>query len=150
MAKLHGAEARQYRTHRFLMTLYAGPPDPLEWLLGTLKCVFGAWLLMPFSTFATAPHLYRYISQFPEKGWGVLFLALGVLQWMGWHYAHNKLRFWVGIAAASLWDIYGYQMWRADHRSTALAFLSVIAAGQLLAVVWLYPHAFSRFRHDRN
>ena len=122
--------------------LLSGPPDPLEWVLGTLKIAFGAWLLMPFSTFATAPYLYRYLSVFPEKGWGALFLTLGILQWTTWNYEHHKARYWVGVIAAMLWDTYGYRLWMGNHHSAALAFLSVIAAGQLLAVCWLYAVAF--------
>ena len=153
MGELYGEEASEYRRHRFLLTLVSGAPDGLEWLLGTLKIVFGGWLLMPFSTFATAPHLYHYAAQFPEKAWGALYLTLGILQWTAWQNVQHRARFWVGVLAAMLWDAYGYQIWRADHRAASLAFLTVIAAGQLLACIWLYPRAFPKKKaaqHDGN
>ena len=134
--------AVQSRRDRFLKTLYSGPPDGIEWLLGTLKIVFGAWFLLPFSLFATAPHLYRYAASWPEWVWGSLFCFTGVMQWRVWYFDQKKLRFLCGMLAACLWDFYGTQVWRGDSRTPSLAFLGVIAAGQMLAAIWLYGAAF--------
>ncbi len=130
------------RQERRLKLLYSGPPDALEVFLGLLKVVFGGWMLLPFSVFATAPHLYIYLSWCPQRLYGAVFFLLGLSQWIAWDNDWPKVRFGVGAFAALLWDYWGLMIFKADPRTASLVFLTVIALGQLAAVVWLYGRAF--------
>ncbi len=144
MIRNGGDMSREERRRRRMIMMVAGPPDALEWLLGTLKVVFGLWMLMPFSMFATAPRLYIHLSWLPEWVYGLAFLLLGIAQWVAWDYDAPKARYFIGVLAALLWDYWGLMIFRADPRTSALVFLTVIALGQLAAVVWLYDRAFPR------
>ena len=140
-----GQQASDQRSElrcRFAGYLAGGDPTAAEWIVATLGIVWGSWLILPTEAFATAPHLYRFVSQVPEWVWGAAFLSLGALQWRAWYCLWQKTRFYCGLAGATLWCRFGWLTWQGDHRSMALAFLGVLASAQLLSAIWLLGKAF--------
>ena len=133
------ADTPDERHIRLLSTILAGDPGPLEWLMGTLKAVWGLWLILPTRTFAASPAAYRLaLSVMPEWAWGLLMVVIGASQLAAWYADDRRGRFLAACAGTSFWFGFGSLMWGGDHRSAALAFQGTLAAFQGLTAVWLY------------
>ena len=98
--------------------------------------LMGLFLLSPFqtSTFASAPGYAVFLdSGIPEEGWGLLFLALGVLQLAAVWRDNVVARRIASAMLAVLFGIYVAGVAVANPVSAAIPFVLPMVAGQAWA-----------------
>jgi hypothetical protein len=80
--------------------------EAVEALIALRSLCWGAWLLLPWNTFAEAPATYRAFSTLmPEWAWGILLLAVGLAQFAGAITEEARHRAPANVAACMAWAV---------------------------------------------
>ena len=124
--------------HEFLVdpTRYARAP---EYVVGGATAVWGALLALPADTFKTSTAwAILQASPIGELGWGLIFLALGLLQLIAVLRRWHQVRRDVALLAVAHWSAVGFSFWTVNPYSTGwVAYLLMYAMINLLTFLRL-------------
>lgn len=110
--------------------------EPTEFSGGLLKVLVGAWLLMPWSTFASSP-TFETVEVIPEWAWGSLLVTTGIGHWLALRNGSVRWRRLACLIGFVFWFAFGTTFWIANPRGFAVVVYGLLAAQQGWAYVRL-------------
>lgn len=117
--------------------IFVREPDFIEFLMGALILAWGCQLAAPWTTFAPASVTFSVLAAIPpytERGWGVLFIALGVLKLAGYFLDYMPLRLVASLFVSSAWAFVAGAFGYANPTGTGV----IAYAGISLASSWVF------------
>lgn len=123
-------------------------PDPLIFWVSLCGVIWGAWLLMPWESFATSPTFYVIREFFlNEKQWGLLFIFIN-----GWKlielYRYSltgvitRRQIVLNLASFALWVMVAVQLTSANWQSPATPVYGFFA----LTALWCTAQRGAEYR----
>ena len=106
---------------RMIKTILFTNTRPLETVVAVQSLLWGGWLLIPQSTFATSP-AYAILAKVASEGvWGACVMVVGMAQFVAVHVNIHKWRKYVSYVSLSLWLFVDVAFWLSQSWSTASA-----------------------------
>lgn len=115
------------RSHRFvdaLRRLLAWDTRSLEFYIGWVSLLYGAWLLAPGDYLGSAAVFAHQRKVLPEWAWGTLYITVGQFRLASILLDIRRLRQMACMMGIALWSAVSYCMFRGEP----LLFLSVHSA----------------------
>ncbi len=96
--------------------------DHLELFMGWLALIWGAWVMLPPSTFDSAPGVYstmRWLCA-SELVWGVFIATVGLAVWIVWVAGTVRWRARMSFVLAMIWLLLASMFGIGDARSAGI------------------------------
>ena len=118
---------------RLLRLVQVSNPILAEAMSGLLGAAWGAWLLLPATTFTVAP-VYDLMAKLgPEWLWGLVVLLGGLMQLSGVLFQWLRLRWTAAFCAVMSWGMIAAIMASATPLNTATPIYSILCFSQMWA-----------------
>jgi hypothetical protein len=133
---------------RTLRTLVQADPRPLEFLLAIQSILYGSWLLLPFDTFGSAITFSIMRQIMPECFWGVVILAIGIIQLVGLTTDQLIARRVLASLDLMTWLTIDVALWLSGSASIAPIFIFTSVLASVLILVELFHQARTGSGYD--